>query len=95
MQSVERALSDESREDEPDESEFMPVGQAAKAFGVSAMTVRRLYDSDKLPGYRHGRTRLIFRPFVDGFMAEVKTGRQPVLLEYSAQWFARARECAA
>lgn len=109
MQSAERVLSDKIAEpDEGDESvenvqalpraedppEFLPVADAAKALGVSQMTVRRLYDSRKLPGYRHGRTRQILRAFVDGFVTEIKAGQQPVLQDYADAWFQQAQEMA-
>jgi excisionase family DNA binding protein len=95
MQNVETVLSDSPAEAGTDLPDFIPVGQAAKALGVSPVTVRRLYDARKLPGYRHGRSRQILRAFVDGFVAEIKAGRQPVLQEYAAKWFARASEGAA
>jgi len=69
---------------------FIPVGEAARELGVSPMTVRRLYDARKLPGFRHGRSRQILRAFVEGFVAEIRAGRQPVLQEYAADWFERA-----
>lgn len=90
MQSVERVLGVHSPQLQP--KEFIPVGSAAKALGVSPMTVRRLYDTRKLPGYRHGRSRQILRAFVDGFVAEIKAGHQPVLQEYAAAWFEQAAE---
>jgi excisionase family DNA binding protein len=74
------------------QDDFIPVGQAARALGVSPMTVRRLYDARRLPGYRTGRTRQILRAFVDGFVAEINAGQQPVLQEYAAAWFERARK---
>lgn len=94
MQIVEKALSAPTGQI-VDRPEFLPVGQAARALGVSPMTVRRLYDARRLPGYRHGRSRQILRAFVDGFVAEINAGRQPVLQEYAAAWFARASEGAA
>lgn len=95
MQSVKGVLSGQAARQAPPLPDFIPVGQAAKALGVSPMTVRRLYDARKLPGYRHGRSRQILRAFVDGFVAEITAGRQPVLQEYAAQWFAKAQEGAA
>ncbi|HWB35280.1 MAG TPA: excisionase family DNA-binding protein [Rugosimonospora sp.] len=95
MQSVKGVLSGQTVRPSPPMPDFIPVGQAAKALGVSPMTVRRLYDARKLPGYRHGRSRQILRTFVDGFVAEIKAGHQPVLQEYAAQWFAKAQEGAA
>lgn len=68
----------------------MPVSQAAAALGVSANTVRRLFDARRLPGYLQGRNRHILRAFVDDFVAEVDAGRQPNLQEYSTAWFERA-----
>jgi excisionase family DNA binding protein len=109
VQSVESVLSDEiaagpesdesatcveplaPAEDEPD---FLDVEEAAKALGVSPMTVRRLYDSRTLPGYRQGRTRKILRTFVEGFRVEVNAGRQPVLQDYAAAWFEQAQAVA-
>lgn len=95
MQIVEGALSGTAAGQAPSLPDFIPVGQAAKALGVSPMTVRRLYDARKLPGYRHGRSRQILRAFVDGFVSEIRAGQQPVLQDYAAQWFARASEGAA
>lgn len=95
MQSVKGVLSGQTVRPSPPTPDFIPVGQAAKALGVSPMTVRRLYDARKLPGYRHGRSRQILRTFVDGFVAEITAGHQPVLQEYAAQWFAQASEGAA
>ena len=95
MQIVEGALSGLAASEAPSLPDFIPVGQAAKALGVSPMTVRRLYDARKLPGYRQGRSRQILRAFVDGFVAEIKAGQQPVLQEYATQWFARASKGAA
>lgn len=108
MQSVESVLSDEIAEgpesDEnaacvespapatEDEPEFLDVEEAAKALGISPMTVRRLYDARTLPGYRQGRTRKILRTFVEGFRFEISAGRQPVLQEYAAAWFEQAAE---
>lgn len=109
MQSVESVLSGQTAEGpesdasaasvEPlpvaqDESDFLDVEEAAKALGVSQMTVRRLYDSRTLPGYRQARTRKILRAFVDGFVAEIKAGRQPVLQDYADAWFEQAQEMA-
>lgn len=88
MQSIERVLGVHCPQLQSEE--FIPVGSAAKALGVSPMTVRRLYDARKLPGYRHGRSRQILRAFVDGFVAEIKAGQQPVLQEYAAAWFEQA-----
>lgn len=95
MQSVKGALSGQTAGHPPPPPDFIPVGQAARALGVSPMTVRRLYDARRLPGYRHNRSRQILRAFVDGFVAEIQAGRQPVLQEYAAQWFAKASEGAA
>lgn len=78
---------------EPDDRpEFIRVGEAAKAIGVSPMTVRRLYDARKLPGQTINRTRLILRVFVDGYVAEIKAGLQPVLEDYAKDWFQQAAE---
>jgi excisionase family DNA binding protein len=89
MQSAMRVLGDYSPRS-AERPAFLPVGQAAKALGVSSMTVRRLYDARKLPGFRNGRSRQILRAFVDGFVAEIEAGQQPVLQEYADAWFERA-----
>jgi excisionase family DNA binding protein len=89
MQLVEGVLSAQG-EGVTDPLTFMPVGEAARALGVSPMTVRRLYDARKLPGFRHGRSRQILRVFVDAFVSEIRAGRQPVLQEYASAWFERA-----
>lgn len=91
MQSAKRVLSERPCQllDQP---EFLPVGQAALALGVSPMTVRRLYDARKLPGFRNGRSRQILRAFVNDFVEEIKSGRQPVLQDYAAAWFEQAEK---
>ena len=67
-------------------SPFMPVKEAARAFDVSEMTVRRAVAAGKIPGIRWGRTFRVLRAFVVNVITAAEAGQQVDIEEFAATW---------
>jgi len=53
--------------------EWLTTGEVAKMMGISAMSVRRLTDSGKIPSYRFGQARRIKAADVENYIANAET----------------------
>lgn len=75
---------------------LLPVSEVAGLLGLSTMTVYRRIRSGQWPSGRSGRKHLIPRDFVEGLLAEMRTGRQVDAESYAATaWAAKTAEATA
>lgn len=77
------------------QSAFMPVREAARALGVSDMTIRRAYAAGVIPGITFGTTCRVLRSFVASLIAAAEAGQQVKVEEFGRQWASRAPEAVA
>ena len=74
---------------------LLPVSEVAAVLGLSTMTVYRRIRSGQWPSGRSGRKHLIPRTFVEGLLAEMRTGAQVNIEAYGASsWPAKTGETA-
>jgi hypothetical protein len=64
----------------------MPVPDAATAIGKSREYLYRRLREGLIPGAKFGRSRVIRRRFVVGFLAENAAGRFVDFEDYASQW---------